>query len=78
MQERRLHLAMRSSDDHDAINRGEWVGVCLCLLWELQQLVWPALGDISGQYGLASYAVIWLLLFFRAKEDNHLNKQIML
>lgn len=34
----------------NAINRGEWAGVCLCLLYLLQRLVWPALGDIWGQY----------------------------
>lgn len=50
MQRRKLHLAMRSSDDHNAINRGEWAAVCLCLLWELQQLVWSASGDIWAQY----------------------------
>lgn len=79
MQRRKLHLAMRSSDDHDAINRGEWAGVCLCLLCELQQLVWTAWGDIWGQY------TWWISLmrrdldvFFPAKEDSRLNKQIIL
>ena len=76
MQRRKLHLAMRSSDDHNAINRGVWASVCLCLLCELQQLVWTALGNIWGQY------TWWISLiccdfFFAAREDNHLNKQIV-
>lgn len=59
MQGGRLHLAMRSSDDHTTVNRGEWVGVCSCLLYELQPPVCLALGDIYEDNipdGLGTYA----------------------
>lgn len=83
MQRRKLHLAMRSSDDHNAINRGEWAAVCLCLLWELQQLVWSASGDIWAQYTwwisfICHDLDVIFFFFLPTRQDSHLDKQIML
>lgn len=77
---RKLHLAMRSSDDHNTINRREWASVCLCLLCELQQLVWPALVSIWERYTWW-ISLIWYnlaVLFFFSHPVKQLFKQMML